>query len=105
MANGRVEFDEEGAVVTCNGPKSIIGRRVIADYQGGDGRVHHTGSIVGVVFSGWSDTAVWAYEVEFEDYVGPNGRPITVDLRRGEFMLPMPVETALRIIKRKGSIL
>ena len=78
-------------IITCNGPKTLIGRRVIADYVGHGGRVHHTGSIVGVVFSGWSDTSVWAYEVEFEDYVGPDGQPIMVDLRRGEFMLPRAV--------------
>ena len=114
MANGRVKFDEEGAVITSNGPESLVGRRVIADYRGHGGRVHRTGNIVGIVYAGrigdpghlgCHGNQVWAYEVEFADYVGPDGSPITVDLRRGEFILPMPVETALRIVKRKGSIL
>ena len=88
---GYAKFDEEGAVITCNGPKTLIGRNVIADYYGSDGRVHREGLIVGVVFNGWSDHSVWAYEVTFADYIGPDGRPIVVDLRRGEFKLPKRV--------------
>lgn len=55
---------------------SLIGRKVITEYRGGDGR------IVDVVSNGR------IFAVEFTDYTYSNGLPISVDFRRGEFSLP-----------------
>ncbi len=88
---GYATFDDMGAVVTCNGPETLVGRRVLADYAGHGGRVHHTGTIVEVVYADGNGGRVWAYGVTFADYTDGAGNPIVVDLRRGEFMLPRDV--------------
>jgi len=61
---------------------SLIGRKVITEYRGGDGRIHRDGRIVDVVSNGR------IFAVEFTDYTYSNGLPISVDFRRGEFSLP-----------------
>jgi hypothetical protein len=87
-------FDDFGAIITQNGPEGLVGRRVIADYVGFGGRVLSEGHIAEVVYvsdmldSGCIDHRVWAYGVTFDGYTDGNGRPIVVDLRRGEFRLP-----------------
>jgi len=76
-------FDEFGAVIDERDCTCLVGRRVLTDYVGGNGRTYHEGRIVevlpkmrfGVVFDGYS-----AY-----------GHLIVVDLRRGEFALPKRV--------------
>ncbi len=88
---GYATFNDMGAVVTCNGPETLVGRRVLADYAGfGDGR-HYNGTIVEVVYADGKGGRVWAYGVTFPGYNDCNGKPIVVDLRRGEFMLPRDV--------------
>jgi hypothetical protein len=75
--------DEFGVITDSRDHSCLIGRAVIADYQGSDGRVHRNGRIVEVI------GRVWGYGVTFADYTaGPHNFPITVDLRRGEFILP-----------------
>ena len=74
--------DEFGAVIDRRDFDCLIGRKVVANYRGGDGRVHRDGRIVDVVCEGRS------FGVEFADYTYGNGLPITVDFRRGELILP-----------------
>jgi len=69
-------FDEFGVITDSRDHSCLIGRAVIAEYQGSDGRVHRNGRIKEVIGRGW------AYGVAFDDY------PAVVDMRRGEFILP-----------------
>ena len=67
--------DEFGAIIDNRDRTCLIGRTISADYNG----KHRVGRIVAILPG-------WFYCVEFDGY-NAYGRPIVVDLRRGEFSL------------------